>query len=162
MEPWRVNKRYDRPISRRIVESAGVPREAFGFLKSGIFTVAIRPKHPELRVKFFEHVGKNIVPLPLLYLRIGCDRYTLRLLEKATHVAKFKLNALKLEAALLKCYRWINDGHSWAGKRLNLRNDLHVWAVAECVRNVRERGLGRASAEAPRAPRARAAAVAAS
>jgi hypothetical protein len=88
MEPWRVNKRYDRPISRRIVESAGVPREAFGFLKSGIFTVAIRPKHPELRVKFFEHVGKNIVPLPLLYLRIGCDRYTLRLLEKATHVAE--------------------------------------------------------------------------
>ncbi|HET7607831.1 MAG TPA: hypothetical protein VFL84_04080, partial [Gammaproteobacteria bacterium] len=102
MEPWRVNKRYDRPISRRIVETAGVPREAFGFLKAGIFTVAIRPTHPELRVKFFDHVGKNIVPLPLLYLRIGCDRYTLRLLEKATHVAKFKLNALKLEAALLR------------------------------------------------------------
>jgi hypothetical protein len=60
MERGRVNKRYDRPISRRIVESAGVPREAFGFLKSGIFTVAMRPKHPELRVKFFEHVGKNI------------------------------------------------------------------------------------------------------
>jgi len=163
MEPWRVNKRYDRPISRRIAESAGVPREAFGFLKSGIFTVAIRPKHPELRVKFFDHVGKNIVPLPLLYLRIGCDRYTLRLLEKATYVAKFKLNALKLEAALLRCYQWINDGYSWAGGRLNLRNDLHMWAVAECVRDMRERGIGQASPEIRRPVlRARAGAIAAS
>lgn len=163
MEPWRVNKRYDRPISRRIVETAGVPREAFGFLKAGIFTVAIRPTHPELRVKFFDHVGKNIVPLPLLYLRIGCDRYTLRLLEKATQVAKFKLNALKLEAALLQCYRWINDGYSWAGGRLNLRNALHTWAVAEAVRSLRERGLGQPGTEArPPAPQSRAGAVAAS
>jgi hypothetical protein len=163
MEPWRVNKRYDRPISRRIVETAGVPREAFGFLKAGIFTVAIRPTHPELRVKFFDHVGKNIVPLPLLYLRIGCDRYTLRLLEKATQVAKFKLNALRLEAALLRCYRWINDGYSWAGGRLNLRNALHTWAVAEVVRSMRERGLGQPGAEArPPAPHTRAGVVAAS
>jgi hypothetical protein len=161
MEPWRVNKRYDRPISRRIVESAGVPREAFGFLKSGIFTVAIRPKHPDLRVRFFDHVGKNIVPLPLLYLRIGCDRYTLRLLEKMTHVAKFKLNALKLEAALLRCYRWINDGHSWAGGRLNLRNELHMWAVAEVVRDMRERGLGKTSAQVLPQTRGRAGALAA-
>jgi hypothetical protein len=142
MEPWRVNKRYDRPISRRIVETAGVPRETFGFLKAGIFTVAIRPTHPELRVKFFDHVGKNIVPLPLLYFRIGCDRYTLRLLERATQIAKFRLNALKLEAALLRCYRWINDGYSWCGGRLNLRNALHLWAVAEIVRDMRQRGLG--------------------
>jgi hypothetical protein len=142
MEPWRVNKRYDRPISRRIVESAGVPREAFGFLKAGIFTVHIRPTHPTLRARFFEHVHRNIVPLPLLYLRIGCDRYTLRLLEKGTKLAKHKLNALKLEAALLRCYRWINDGYSWCGGRLNLRNALHTWAVTEVVRDLRSRGLG--------------------
>jgi hypothetical protein len=156
MEPWRVNKRYDRPISRRIVESAGVPREAFGTLKAGIFSVAIRPTHPKLREKFFDHVHKNIVSLPLLYLRIGCDRFTLRLLERGTRLAKHKLHALKLEAALLQCYRWVNDGYSWCGGRLNLRNALHTWAVAEVVRGLRARGLGRrrgagAAIEAPRA-----------
>jgi hypothetical protein len=161
MEPWRVNKRYDRPISRRIVESAGVPREAFGTLKAGIFTVSIRPTHPELRVKFFEHVGKNIVPLPLLYFRIGCDRYTLRLLEKGTQIAKFKLNALKLEAALLRCYRWINDGYSWCGGRLNLRNALHLWAVGEAVRDLRARGIGPRSGSETPAARANAGAMAA-
>jgi hypothetical protein len=148
MEPWRVNKRYDRPISRRIVETAGVPREAFGFLKAGIFTVSIRPTHPVLREKFFDYVHKNIVPLPLLYLRIGCDRYTLRLLEKGTKFAKSKLNALKLEAALLRCYRWIHDGYSWCGGRLNLRNALHTWAVAEALQDLRGRGIGRRGAEA--------------
>jgi hypothetical protein len=146
MEPWRVNKRYDRPISRRIVETAGVPRDAFGFLKAGIFTVHIRPTHPTLRQQFFGHVHKNIVPLPLLYLRIGCDRYTLRLLEKGTKLAKQRLHALKLEAALLRCYRWIHDGYSWCGGRLNLRNALHIWAVAEVVRDLRARGLAPDSA----------------
>lgn len=146
MEPWRVNKRYDRPISRRIVETAGVPREAFGFLKAGMFTGSIRPTHPTLRVRFFDYVDNAIVPLPLLYVRIACDRMTLRLLEKGTQIAKFKLKALKLEAALLRCYRWINDGYSWCGGRLHLRNALHTWAAAEAVRELRDRGLGRRKA----------------
>jgi hypothetical protein len=30
MAPWRLNNDYDRPIARRIVETAGVRREAFG------------------------------------------------------------------------------------------------------------------------------------
>ena len=141
MEPWRVNKRYDRPISRRIVETAGVPREAFGFLKAGIFTVHIRPTHPTLRAQFFDYVHKNIVPLPLLYLRIGADKYTMRLIEKGSKMAKQKLNALKVEAALLRFYRWINEGHSWCGPRLNLRNALHTWVVAQVVQGLRERGL---------------------
>ncbi len=148
MEPWRVNKRYNRPISRRIVETAGVPREAFGFLKAGIFEVHIRPTHPVLRARFFDYVHKNIVPLPLLYLRIGCDRYTLRLLEKGTKFAKTKLNALKLEAALLKCYGWMRDGYSWCGGRLNLRNALHIWAVSEVLQDLRDRGIGQPSAAA--------------
>ena len=34
MEAWRLNNAYDRPIPRRIVEDAGVPREMFGQKKS--------------------------------------------------------------------------------------------------------------------------------
>jgi hypothetical protein len=33
MTPWAVPGRYNRPICRRIVEAAGVPREAFGIRK---------------------------------------------------------------------------------------------------------------------------------
>lgn len=32
---WCLNNDYDRPIPRRIVEDAGVPRTEFGFLKDG-------------------------------------------------------------------------------------------------------------------------------
>ncbi len=35
MKPWSVENSYDKPIPRRIVESAGVPRESFGMKKCG-------------------------------------------------------------------------------------------------------------------------------
>lgn len=35
MKPWSVSGTYDRPIARRIVEEAGIPREAFGTKKKG-------------------------------------------------------------------------------------------------------------------------------
>ncbi len=33
MEPWTLNNDYDRPIPRRILEEAGIPRDAFGVRK---------------------------------------------------------------------------------------------------------------------------------
>ncbi len=36
MAPWRLGTKYDRPIPRRLVEEAGVPREAFGMEKRAI------------------------------------------------------------------------------------------------------------------------------
>ena len=36
MAPYRVGGRYDRPIARRMVEEAGVPREAFGQRKRAV------------------------------------------------------------------------------------------------------------------------------
>lgn len=35
MERWKMNNSYDRPIPRRIIESAGVPRKYFGIEKRG-------------------------------------------------------------------------------------------------------------------------------
>lgn len=35
MEPWQLGTSYDRPIPRRIVEEAGVPRTYFGIMKEG-------------------------------------------------------------------------------------------------------------------------------
>jgi hypothetical protein len=36
MQPWSIRPRYNRPIPRRIVEEAGVPREWFGQIKKAI------------------------------------------------------------------------------------------------------------------------------
>jgi hypothetical protein len=35
MKKWQLNNNYDRPIPRRIIEEAGVPRELFGLNKHG-------------------------------------------------------------------------------------------------------------------------------
>ena len=35
MAPWRIGGSYDRPIARRLLEEAGVPRELFGQMKMG-------------------------------------------------------------------------------------------------------------------------------
>ena len=37
MAPWSLGGKYDRPIPRRIVEEAGVPRDQFGFKKKATF-----------------------------------------------------------------------------------------------------------------------------
>lgn len=42
MDPWRVGGGYDRPIPRRIVETAGVDRDRFGRRKLAVTTVANR------------------------------------------------------------------------------------------------------------------------
>jgi hypothetical protein len=36
MKPWSLHNNYDRPIPRRIAESSGVNREAFGMQKKGV------------------------------------------------------------------------------------------------------------------------------
>lgn len=36
MRPWYTNKDYDKPIARRIIEQAGIPREFFGTLKKNV------------------------------------------------------------------------------------------------------------------------------
>jgi hypothetical protein len=41
MRPWRLGTGYDRPIPRRILEEAGVPRALFGFSKNAV-TVNLR------------------------------------------------------------------------------------------------------------------------
>jgi hypothetical protein len=39
MDPWRLSNDYDRPICRRILEEAGVPRDAFGMSKKAVSVI---------------------------------------------------------------------------------------------------------------------------
>jgi hypothetical protein len=141
MQPWTLGTAYDRPISRRIVEGAGVPRERFGFLKGGIFSGGNRPTNPELRARYLDYVGRNVLPLPLLYARVALDYYTMRLLSRTGRIAKRKLGSEKVALAMLKRFRRFNEGYSWYGKR-NHRSTLYSWASMELVAKLRARGIG--------------------
>ena len=54
MAPWRTDTGYDRPIPRRIIESAGVPRELFGQRKRAVWGYYNYPFNLELRRAFIE------------------------------------------------------------------------------------------------------------
>lgn len=53
MAPWRVHTDYDRPIPRRIAETRGVPRRAFGQEKKFVADRYMWPVNPDLQREFF-------------------------------------------------------------------------------------------------------------
>jgi hypothetical protein len=62
MDPWRLGVTYDRPIPRRIAESAGVPRGLFGQVKMASVVEFAAPRVPfgsELRREYFEFLVAN-------------------------------------------------------------------------------------------------------
>ena len=59
MEPWRLHNDYDRPIPRRIAESAGVERGLFGMHKTFIAARALWPVNASLRREFFSWLKKE-------------------------------------------------------------------------------------------------------
>lgn len=72
MDPWRLGNLYDRPISRRIAEEAGVPRQIFGQSKMGsvvIFSMPCIPYSKALRREFFDYlVEEKIMARPTALL----------------------------------------------------------------------------------------------
>jgi hypothetical protein len=65
MAPWRVGGDYDRPIPRRIVEEAGVPRGAFGERKRAVVQTVIAPRGTDMREDFDawlrEYAGRSLI-----------------------------------------------------------------------------------------------------
>jgi hypothetical protein len=56
MRNWRMLNDYDRPIPRRIVESVGVPRGAFGREKRAALQRPPFPHNRRLRKRFLQHI----------------------------------------------------------------------------------------------------------
>jgi hypothetical protein len=82
MAPWSLPQDYDRPIPRRIVESAGVPRGLFGQRKRAQVRFYGDPTDPELRAEFRAYLAST-----LRHLR---PRLTLiELLHSADHALMF-------------------------------------------------------------------------
>jgi len=67
MQPWSLPSRYNRPIPRRIVEEAGVPRSWFG-MKRGASShsrlTSVADLSPEARRDFLAFCAAQSVPLP--------------------------------------------------------------------------------------------------
>ena len=59
MKPWSLNNDYDRPIARRIAESSGLSREAFGICKKGVARHYYRlPINRDLKRLFLQYLQK--------------------------------------------------------------------------------------------------------
>jgi hypothetical protein len=65
MEPWRLHNQYDRPIPRRVVEGAGVPRFQFGYRKKAVVQHYAYPINRQLRREFFDSLRKEHGLTPL-------------------------------------------------------------------------------------------------
>ena len=59
MHPWRMFNAYDRPIARRIAETAGVPRDSFGLRKKQVASYYRYPINPNLRKQFFDFLKQE-------------------------------------------------------------------------------------------------------
>jgi hypothetical protein len=59
MHPWRLFNSYDRPIARRIAETAGIPRGAFGLRKKQVASYYRYPRNPVLRKQFFDFLERE-------------------------------------------------------------------------------------------------------
>jgi hypothetical protein len=104
LAPWDTGDDYSRPICRRIVEERGVPRDAFGRQKRGMFRARPSPKNfltAELRRDYFEWLTsrrgdwirlRKIPPIPSMDAFVTAS---LRYLEPA-------LNRLRRQSLLEK------------------------------------------------------------
>lgn len=81
MRPWRVGTAYDRPIPRRILEEAGIPRDAFGTRKRAILDLDTGPLSPGARRDFLAWVRANSSVSPrrvALYAPVNRAAFLLR------------------------------------------------------------------------------------
>lgn len=116
MAPWRLQNGYDRPIPRRIAETAGVPRELFGQAKRVVMDYAVLPRNPVLREELFGYLAD----------RFGYG-WICRAVDAATRTLDFRLRSLPAG-------RWPTLARASANRTLwpaekQLANRIHVWAV---------------------------------
>lgn len=102
MEPYSVGGTYDRPIPRRLVEEAGVPRESFGMSKKAItsltHTYALDEFSPATSSELLHYAarGRSLVLVRTLY---GSEMLAQHVLRHGLRVLR-KMPALRLFPAL--------------------------------------------------------------
>lgn len=77
MSQWRLNSDYDRPISRRIVETAGVKRESFGQKKKAT-SLLLHEDHSFFSPEFTRHVESKLRNSSALKYKFAQLNYNIR------------------------------------------------------------------------------------
>lgn len=130
MAPWRLGTDYDKPIPRRIVETAGVPRELFAQRKRVVWQPTYEgPYHAGLRRQFEEWLSRELGGTPA---RLGAHRAVVavdRWLKRPQLRAGFRGPHYGLPGALV---RLPLRGHS-------LRQLLTKWATATLAERLAKR-----------------------
>jgi hypothetical protein len=150
MEPWRTHNGYDRPIARRLVESAGVERRLFGIHKLGLFGGGVRPVAPALRERFGRWARRVYgMSRPRLLAQLAADKLGAQLLRRVARALPSKGGVGRLRQRMLERVWRLVDGESLLGRRVNMRVALYLWAVDELVAEIAA-GLGTSSGASAR------------
>jgi len=135
MAPWDVPGDYSRPICRRIIEQAGVPRELFGQEKKATWVLLVRNKQflsPESMQNYFDWLGARRwawlrhgrVP-PLLDRRVDHLETTMRRIAGQLASAETP----SWYAGALRMTGLDRVGHRIASGPSHLRRYLFPWAL---------------------------------
>jgi hypothetical protein len=91
MDPWRLRNAYDRPIPRRISETAGVGRQLFGVRKKMVSTSHAYPRNAQLRKRFFEHLETDYRLKPArVHASMALDRASHAFLRALSHLGPIR------------------------------------------------------------------------
>lgn len=122
MRPLSMSNNYDRPIARRIAESAGIPREVFARKKRvSSFATAIPRPYPlsqSLRAEFRQYARSKGHALPSRYKILLYDTLLLLL----WNLRKAKIRLRRVETVF---FRWDPFPSKWL---------LFSWAVGDLAR----------------------------
>jgi hypothetical protein len=116
MQPWCVAADYDRPIPRRIVEAAGVPRQLFGQRKRAQVRFYGDPRSPVLRAQFREYLATRVADL-------GWRLAAMERLRSADHAVSFLVRRMFRMRDTPSLVRLVLPDH------FDRRSLVFVWAV---------------------------------
>lgn len=134
MEPWRLRNSYDRPIPRRISESAGVGRQLFGFHKKMVSTSQAYPSNTQLRRGFFEFLEKNYRLKPaLVHLSVALARASHVFLRAISYLPLVKRS--KPRQAWTRTHLKLLERRPIFWKHLDLQNLLFLWSTDTLTQN---------------------------
>ncbi len=118
MSPWRLGTDYDRPIPRRIVETAGVPRAAFGRQKRAALQRPPYPFDPTLRRSFLAYIRERYRwPPAFVFLHHRINRIAFRVRGAWNIVRRVFGRRPKPRAAVTL----------WT--RVDFSYEIHIWAL---------------------------------
>jgi hypothetical protein len=153
MEPWRLHNAYDRPIPRRIAESAGVDRRLFGLRKKMVSTPQAYPRNARLRKRFFEFLEQNYRLKPgVVHLSVALSRASHVFLRALSYLAPVK-RSKPLQSWTRTRLRWL-ERRPIFWKHMDLQSLLFLWSTDVLTRNtagILQRDLG-SLADVPQRP----------